>query len=216
MTMRTLGTALLSFATVVLICGATRAEDKQESTPAATSASKKLPAFDEFHILIERNIFDASRKPWAGASAAADASAPPPQTWRLMGTWLENDHAVALFEGMPSATHATLERGAEVAGGYHVQEIGTNGIVLNKDQEASELRVGAGLAKTETGAWSVVDTVAPPPDAAAEPSQLTPAQPATTQAAAPATLGQNPPPNGTPPAGPVKRLLKQLRKGLGS
>jgi len=132
-------------------------EPAQAETPQ--NAPLKTPALDEFRILIDRNIFDAGRGTSSGLAGQEESTAPP-KTLRLMGTWLEGDCALALFEAIPEGDQTSLECGGSIAG-YAVADIGAHQVMLRNDRGTLELPVGAGLVKEENGNWMVVDPVIP-------------------------------------------------------
>lgn len=197
------GIGVALFVSLVLGCSAWGEPTTSQNT------SDKAPTFEAFRILIERNIFDASRKPLVGASSDTDALMPPSQTLRLMGTWIEGDHRVALFEGMPEQTHQTLEEGGEVAG-YHIERIRADAVVLSVASGNTELRVGACLAKGQDGAWKVSD------DTTDSAQPATPAAGTAESGTISSGANQDTTTNNTDANGPVKKLLKRIRKGLGS
>jgi hypothetical protein len=128
------------------------------------SASSKIPEFDTFHLLIDRNIFSASRGTPAEDELDAEGAKAFSESARLMGTWLEGDRAVALFEGMPGNTHQTLGRNGVIAG-YQIDDIRTDGVTLYNDENTMELQVGSGLAKIDDS-WTVVENMPVPEQAA--------------------------------------------------
>ena len=126
----------------------------------AKPAPSKHPEFNTYRILMDRNAFDATRNSKAKRDAQADAAAPPPppQTLRLLGTWIEGDDASALFEGDGASPREGVKRGGTLAG-YTVEDIRTDAVVLRKDQETVELKVGSGLEKGKDDKWSVVEVL---------------------------------------------------------
>lgn len=124
----------------------------------AKTPPSKYPDFETYKILVERNAFDATRNSKAKRDAQANASAPPPprQTLRLLGTWIDSENASALFEGDGTTPREGVKRGGTIAG-YTVEDIRTDAVVLRKDQETLELRVGSGLEKGENDKWTMVE-----------------------------------------------------------
>jgi hypothetical protein len=185
-----------------------RAEDASVQT-APTAVPQKRPDFDVFRIIVERNIFDPTRKP--GGAPVKDAPPPadaPQQTVRLMGTWLRDDHALALFEGSGDVPREGLEEGASIAG-YRIAEVRTDAVVLANDQGKIELHVGAGLARKGEGTWAVVEnpvTSQPTADSAK----------ATESKQGGEAAGQQTTPGNKAPDDALEKLRERRRKEMGS
>lgn len=124
----------------------------------ADSAAPEPSGFDAFRILIERNIFDSTRKPPSAVPAAGPTPPPPPprQVLRLMGTYLRDGRSFALFEGTEEVPIEALEKGGAIAE-YRIKEIRVRAVVLANAQGTLEIPVGAGLNKGEDGRWTIVD-----------------------------------------------------------
>lgn len=124
------------------------------------TAPSKYPAFDKYKILVERNAFDATRTSRAKREAQDNAAVPPPppQALRLLGTWIDGENASALFEGDGANPREGVKRGDNLVG-YTIEEIRADAVVLRKDQETLEIRVGSGIEKGSDEKWKVVETV---------------------------------------------------------
>ena len=137
-----------------LLCGLAVAA--RAKGPVEHGASlPKHPNFNTFRILIDRNIFDATRKPLPGSSGTTADGALLTNAIRLAGTWLEGDRAEALFDRNAGGPPERVARGGAIEG-YLVEEVRTDAVVLRNDHETLEVRVGAGLAKGKNGAWTLV------------------------------------------------------------
>lgn len=162
--------ALLGFSVVVAGLGWSGYTALAEDTPAGpaqTDLSPQYPDFSEFQVLIDRNIFDSTRK--AGATPGKeDATQSNQQVIVLSGTVIQGNKARALFEGSVDAPPEGMKPGDSVAG-YRIAEVRTDGVTLSNDQGTIRLPVGGGLAKKEDGSWTPVDN--PVPEAPAEAAQ---------------------------------------------
>jgi hypothetical protein len=194
------------FLAVALLPCLAHAEDAAQP-PGHPGPASKAPPFDTFRIITERNIFDATRAPFGDASG--DAAGPPPtQTLRLMGTWIEGERTVALFESGPDGSHETLGRGGTLAG-YSVEAIRTDAVVLRNEQGAIGIRVGGGLAKEADGQWMAAETIDPPDRAGEQATEDT------APVSAPKRAVRDAPDEEGADSGAIRRLLKRLRKELG-
>jgi len=160
---------------VLALCRPAAADHAADSGKIA-GAKPQHPPFSDFQILINRSMFAVSNKAAPDASKDASMQAPPSQTVRLMGAWLEGDRAVALFEETPGNASQALAPGGFVAG-YILQDICTDAIVLCNGQGELELKVGESLGKGEDGSWTPIAQSSPGPPAAttAAPPKASPA-----------------------------------------
>ena len=128
------------------------------------------PAFADYKLVIERNVFSATRQPYQAPDPESAAAKPPPppvaKTMTLAGVFLADERTVALFvDGSRTCSNVTV--GQEVSG-LTVAEVTSAGVLLKATGD-QELRVAVGeqLSDGGTGTWSVVGRAAQAPSAQA-------------------------------------------------
>ena len=126
------------------------------STPPAASAPRKL---DEsfFHIINERNIFNANR---SGGTVRATNTRRQARvdSFALVGTMAYEKGVFAFFEGSSSDYTKALKPQGVIAG-HKIVDILANGVKLEMDGQIIELAVGTGLRREDQGAWKVSDAI---------------------------------------------------------
>jgi hypothetical protein len=170
----------LAVLAAALPCFLTAAEDATEPNKPATVKAQH-PPFEDFRVIIDRNMFGTANKAAPGAPDAASQEQQYSQTVRLIGTWIEGDEAEALFESNPGQEIEKLEYGDSIAE-YTVMAICTETVALHSNQGDIELKVGSGLGKEGDGPWTLIEQVPPVGAAAvtATPPQSPPPPAATT------------------------------------
>ncbi len=110
-------------------------------------------AFDEFRLVVERNIFDPDRRRWEPKKKIVRLpEAPPVDRILLVGVLVEEATAYCFFEsGSPDYRGvATL---GESLGDLRIAEIETGEITLAEGERTIKLTVGASLVKEGDGEW---------------------------------------------------------------
>lgn len=163
---------------------------------AATPADAK---FDNFRLIIERNIFNPNRV--GRVRAGSEERAPHIDTIALVGTMQSDKGVMAFFDSPDSAFRKALREGQSV-GEFKVKKIRPDGVDLERNGEPLALRVAQQLVKPEGGDWKVSAVEPLPPETGG----------------APASGGR--PIEITPPAIPanasetLRRLMEQRQKQL--
>lgn len=121
---------------------------------AQGEAARGIPAFGEFRLLIQRNIFDPSRRKPAERPVAEAPPAPRVDELVLSGTLVTDAGAYAFFEGSRREYARVVETGGEVAGCV-VTGIGTSGVVLSAPDGPLNLDVGRALAREGDRPWEL-------------------------------------------------------------
>lgn len=127
------------------------------------------PPFADYKLVIERNVFCATRQPYRAPDPESAVAKPPPpvaKTMTLAGVFLADDRTMALFvDGSRTCTNVTV--GQEVSG-LTVAEVTSTGVLL-KVAADRELRVAVGeqLSDGGSGTWSVVGRAEQAPSAQA-------------------------------------------------
>lgn len=130
------------------------------ASPAAP-AQETGPAFEEFELVLTRNIFNPNRQPaQVEAPDRRDEKPyePPPATdyITLLGVFIDMDEAVAFFAGSQYEYSRSAQRGETIAG-FEIAKIRTDVVSLTGGVEPLELAVGAGLSSQDGGPWRLVD-----------------------------------------------------------
>lgn len=131
-------------------------------------ASEEPPPFSDYKLVIERNVFNASRLPQREAEPAPvevkPALPPVAKTMTLAGVFIADERTVALFvDGGRTCTEATV---GQAVGGLTVGEVTSAGVLL-KVSDGQELRLAVGecLSDGGTGNWTVVGRAVQAPSA---------------------------------------------------
>lgn len=109
-----------------------------------------------FHLISERNIFNASRS--GGRSDAARESRRPARVdaFGLVGVMSYSKGTFAFFDGSSSDYHKALQQGAAIAG-FQLLEILPNAVKLQNGttNPAVELQLGMQMRREEEGEWKL-------------------------------------------------------------
>ncbi len=135
------------------------------SGPLRPATTAPTASFDNFRIIVERNIFDPSR---IGRTAAgADHQLPRGDTISLVGTMHYEKGLFAFFDGSSASYQKSLHEGDLIAQ-YTVTLIGNDGVELLRDGQRLNLTIGQQLNRPVGGDWTVValDAVRSEADAA--------------------------------------------------
>ena len=156
---------LVTHAALCLCCAAIWAD---EPSPSRASSS---PAFDTFQVILDRNIFDPSRRPTLSTEnldayesekpdayeetlRSTDPFSPGADYLVVTGALLYDAEAVA-FLRVSSPEYATVVRQGDTIAGFQVKSIATNQIVLQNDERAITVPVGFGISRTGSDPWRV-------------------------------------------------------------
>ncbi len=131
-------------------------------------ASEEPPPFSDYKLVVERNVFNASRMPYRAAEPAPVEVKPAPRpvakTITLAGVFIADERALALFvDGGRTCTQAAV---GQSVSGFTVAEITSTGVLLKLGDE-KELRISVGdrLSDGGTGNWAQVGQVEQAPSA---------------------------------------------------
>lgn len=123
------------------------------------------PSFSAYRLVVERNIFDATRQPQREAPPREPEVRPPPpvaKTLALAGVFIADDRAVALFADARQAVVAIAV--GQAVEGLTVAQVDSTGAELALGGER-RLRVAVGerLSDGGEGVWTVVGRAAQAP-----------------------------------------------------
>jgi hypothetical protein len=139
------------------------------------AATDGVPSFDEFALILKRNVFDSTRVPYREPQPRVEptprptpAPLPTPKTMTLAGVFLADDRAVALFVGGDGACR-NVAKGDQVEG-LTVEAVDAEGVRLKTGERELKIAVGEQLSDGGKEQWSVVGQAAQAPsvDAVAE------------------------------------------------
>jgi len=150
----------LAFALCVITVMRANAEATNETSGSATPPTRAEagPAkLDEtsFHIISERNIFNANR---SGGTVRSTSTKRPVrvETFALVGTMAFEKGAFAFFEGSSTEFTRALKADGLIAG-HKVVDILANGVKLELDGQVMELAIGSGLRREDQGTWKTTE-----------------------------------------------------------
>ncbi len=128
---------------------------------AADGVDSQTQGFGEFRVIVERNIFDPNRRPFARPVETGPVeTADPAETVDLLGTWISNRQTVAFLEGSRPELSGTVEPGGRV-GGWRVSGIENGRVVLEKGAEQLDWPVGRRMERTDAGEWVLAGSAMP-------------------------------------------------------
>jgi hypothetical protein len=111
------------------------------------------PDYASFRVVIERNIFNASR---SGRQPTRERESPrrPARTdsFGLVGTMLYENGAVAFFDGSSADYRQALKPGGVIAG-FQLETVRTDGVILRRESNTFELLLGAQMRRDDGGEW---------------------------------------------------------------
>ncbi len=136
----------LTVATVLIAMVSVRGADPTNA-PARTD-------YASFRMVVERNIFNASR---SGRSQSRDRDNRRPtrvETFGLVGTMTYDKGPLAFFDGSSSEFRKALKPGAAIAG-YQLEAIHPEAVTLRHASNSFELRLGSQMRREDDGEWKV-------------------------------------------------------------
>ena len=138
--------------TVIAAALCTACAHAQSPQPPTTPAA----GFESYRVVVNRNIFDPTRRQRRETPPQPPPSAPAPAPARdhidLTGVLLSPEATVAFFEGSREEHGKVLKTGDTIAQ-YTIARIQSDRVVLSGDKGTLELPVGGSLQQTEDGAW---------------------------------------------------------------
>ena len=129
------------------------------SVTAQQSTNTTGTDFPSFHLVSERNIFNASR---SGGRVTATREVRKPvrvDTLALVGTMDYDKGTLAFFDGSNAEFRKALKVQATIAG-YKITEITANSVKLEAGDKKVELHLGTGLRREDEGEWQFTAAVA--------------------------------------------------------
>ncbi|MBI1389735.1 MAG: hypothetical protein GC154_14955 [bacterium] len=141
-------------AALLLIVAAGYFAAAQDGAPATPAQDGNGPEFDEFRVIIERNIFNPNRR---GPQVEREPEPEPPPVqvdeYVLLGTLLTDQTAYAFIEGRGAVGDDVMSVGDALADGV-IREIQASSIVVAASESAETLAVGEALSRRDGGPWA--------------------------------------------------------------
>jgi hypothetical protein len=186
------------------------------SAPAAKTAAAATPAaprndsaiapsatFDAFRLIVDRNIFNPNRSGRSSRSAD-EAPAVRTDTIAFVGTMDYDKGVFAIFDGSEAGFRKKLRAGDSV-GPFAIKRVTSDSVDLEREGQASTLKIGQQLRRPEGGEWSVSGIDLSRPDATSSRSGYL-GRPAADPSAAPAIPSDA--------SDTLRRLMEQRQKQL--
>ncbi len=147
---RALTTCVLCAVASVPVWGQSEAEPTEATEPLG----KNAVAFDDFRLVVERNIFDPERRRREPENVRTEALPERPPTDRilLVGVLVEEATAYCFFESDVREYRGVAALG-ESLGDLRVAEIKTGEITLAEGERTIKMSVGMSLMKEGDGEW---------------------------------------------------------------
>lgn len=111
--------------------------------------------FDAFKIILERNIFNASRQAQPPPAQRPRAEIRPERI-TLLGVLVDGNNSAAFFDGSRSEYTRAVRTGEEIAG-YKVVDIGTDKVRLANGDKKIEIRVASRMEKLGDNPWTLAE-----------------------------------------------------------
>lgn len=122
---------------------------------AASGPDSKAPAgrdFNDFKIILDRNIFNARRSGGSTARTADGEKPPREDRITLVGTLSYEKGPYAFFDGSSPEFRKVAEKGKSIAG-YTITAIDADAVQMTAGTNSITLRVGMELRREEEGEW---------------------------------------------------------------
>jgi hypothetical protein len=134
------------------------AKANDDASPLKASAGL---GFDDFRLILDRNIFSPTRtgkqadeKTTEAAAAAAQAAPPVPEQMNLLGTLLTNQRRVAFISGSPEPAFKEATVGTKI-GVWTISAIDTRQLELTNQQQTMIWPIGKRLEREADGPWEL-------------------------------------------------------------
>ncbi|WP_107852369.1 type II secretion system protein N [Oceanimonas marisflavi] len=112
----------------------------QTDAPAAPD----YPPLEQFEELLERPLFNATRRPKAGEDqddTLSESAAEMREKWRLSGVVWENSQPLALFSEREGEGRERLRTGMYLDGNWQLEEITEDSVTLTDDDQRLRLEL---------------------------------------------------------------------------
>ncbi|MDP5293443.1 type II secretion system protein N [Oceanimonas sp. CHS3-5] len=109
----------------------------------ASETAPEYPPLEQFDDIIERPLFNATRRPKAGDddSSLSESAAEMREKWRLSGVVWENDLQLALFSEREGEGRQRIRTGMYLDGNWQLEEITEDSVTLTDDGQRLRLEL---------------------------------------------------------------------------
>jgi hypothetical protein len=132
-------------------------EPASRSNRASTSDnSSRSEGFDRYRLIVDRNIFDPSRRASARNSESDDVrdAREPAETIDLLGTWITDRQALAFVEGSRSELTGAPAQGESLAG-WRIVAVRGDRVTLERDGKRLDWPIGKRIERRADGRWTL-------------------------------------------------------------
>lgn len=112
----------------------------------------RVPDYATFRVVVERNIFNASRSGRASSRERDTRRPSRVESFGLVGTMSYEKGPLAFFDGTATEYRKALKPGDAIAG-HRVEAVRPSAVTLNHGTNSFELRVGAQMRREDDGEW---------------------------------------------------------------
>ncbi|MGP7735253.1 hypothetical protein [Oceanimonas smirnovii] len=110
----------------------------------AQTGAPGYPPLEQFDDMIERPLFDATRRPRANESdddTLSESAAEMREKWRLSGVAWENNQRLALFSEREGAARERIRTGMYLDGNWQLEEITEDSVTLTDEGQRLRLEL---------------------------------------------------------------------------
>lgn len=144
------GNRFMGIAGAAALAAAFVAARGAEATNATTRAD-----YASFRVVVERNIFNASRSGRQQPREREPARRPArTDTFGLVGTMTYEKGPLAFFDGSSSDYRQVVKPGGTIAG-FQLEAIRPDAVTLRRDSNTFELFLGTQMRREDGGEWKV-------------------------------------------------------------
>ncbi|WMC10518.1 type II secretion system protein N [Oceanimonas pelagia] len=103
----------------------------------------EYPPLEQFESMLERPLFNASRRPEAGEddNGLSESAAEMRKKWRLSGVVWENDQQLALFSEREGEGRQRLRAGMYLDGNWQLDDIAEDSVTLSDNGQTLRLEL---------------------------------------------------------------------------
>jgi hypothetical protein len=155
---------LIPAATLVLLLVMAAVGAAQSRRAAAAERAAGGPAFSDYQLIFQRNIFDARRRAPSARRSDAPPAEPVYRSIQLVGVLVGDEESTAFFTG-DDRTHTGPRRQGERIAEATIEAVTTTGITVTLNGRRQEWAVGSPMRRIGDGEWYLP---APPPAGASD------------------------------------------------
>lgn len=137
------------------------ARGPSRNEPSGSARTSTVTDFSQFRLILERNIFDPTRRKPLPPGSRREERPPPvrPETLTLTGAICYGGKTFAFFDGSDPGWRGVFSPG-EKLGGWTLAKVGTDGVRLEGGEKPLKLPVGRSLRRRGEEPWEITEAVA--------------------------------------------------------